>query len=416
MSNNIGALRGVKDLVPAEYAAHEYIINTAYDTAKLYGYKGFATPLLEAVEVFDRSLGESSDVISKEIYSFPDKKGRIIALRPEFTAGIMRAVFSNNLHQKLPLKLFSTGPLFRYDRPQEGRQRQFHQINFEYIGANGPETDAEILLLATHILKNLGLLEHVTLELNSLGCTDSRDAYQKSLIDYFTRYENDLSDDSKRRLRQNPLRILDSKDEKDRLISQGAPKISQSYSHEALEYFEQLQNYLNKLGVEYKINPHMVRGLDYYRHSIFEFTTTKLGAQSTILAGGRYDGLAKIMGGTDINSVGFAAGIERMALMLEYSPSYVRPVCLLTIGHETLPDAMMLAQILRQNNIATLVMSEGKIGKRLQQAVADNARYAVFIGEEEVTQKMYKVKDLDSASENIASIEQMVSLMKPDNN
>ncbi len=404
MSNEIAPLRGMKDLLPGEYRVAKYIEDMALKISELYGFQGFSTPILESASVFDRTLGDTSDVVSKEMYCFKDKKGRLIALRPEFTASVMRAVISNGLKHKLPLKFFSSGPLFRYDRPQEGRQRQFHQINIEHIGAKGPFSDAEIIKLAVHILSALGLKEDVDLELTSLGCTESRSAYQKALIEYFKKYELDLSEDSRARLHQNPLRILDSKDEKDKAIVKNAPVITNYYTKEAAEYFEKVISYLDMFGVKYVLNPKLARGLDYYSHTTFEFTTKKLGAQSTVLAGGRYDGLSALMGEDVIPSIGFAAGIERLALLGKYNLESKRPNYIFPMGQDAILASIKLADGLRQNNIQVLVESDGKVAKRIQQAVSAKAKYAIFIGGDEIASGMYKLKDLDTGEEKSVSL------------
>ncbi len=412
MSSDLAPLRGMKDLLPREWRIAKHIESIALQTGKLYGYDGFSTPILESASVFDRTLGDTSDVVSKEMYCFADKKGRLVALRPEFTASVMRAVISNGLKQKLPLKLFSSGPLFRYDRPQEGRQRQFHQVNFEYIGASNPYSDAETIILATHFLSNLGILEDLTLELNSLGCPSTRRSYNEALIAYFKKYLSDLSTDSKQRLEQNPLRILDSKDENDRLISRGAPVISDFYSDEAKDYFKQVRNHLDNLGVNYVINPKLARGLDYYSHTTFEFTTSKLGAQSTVLAGGRYDGLATLMGEDEIPAIGFAAGIERLAMMCKFSLEQERPVYIIPIGDECLDYSVLLINQLRKTNISAILELDGKIGKRLQAAVSVNAKYVIFIGTQELTTNSYKLKDLDTGIEQTVTMPELLKVVK----
>ncbi len=415
MSSDLAPLRGMKDLLPHEWRIAKHIENIALQTGKLYGYEGFSTPILESASVFDRTLGDTSDVVSKEMYCFADKKGRLVALRPEFTASIMRAVISNGLKHKLPLKLFSSGPLFRYDRPQEGRQRQFHQVNFEYIGALGSYSDAETIALATHFLSNLSILEDITLELNSLGCSETRKSYQTALVAYFKNYLSDLSTDSKQRLEQNPLRILDSKDENDRLISKDAPVISDFYSNEAKEYFKQVRHHLDNLGINYVINPKLVRGLDYYSHTTFEFTTAKLGAQSTVLAGGRYDGLAQLMGEEEIPAIGFAAGIERLAMMCKFSLEQERPTYIIPIGNECLDYSILLINQLRKINISAIIEFDGKIGKRLQAAVSANAKYVIFIGTQELNTNSYKLKDLDTGVEQTVTIAEMLKVVKPCN-
>lgn len=410
--SKLAPLRGMKDLLPDDFRIHQYIEKIALDTAKLYGYEGFTTPLLEYVSVFDRTLGDSSDVVSKEMYSFTSKGGDLIALRPEFTAGIIRAFISNGLKQKLPLRLFSSGAVFRYDRPQKGRQRQFHQLNFEYIGASGAYSDAETISLAAHILDNLGILQDVTLELNSLGCNESRQNYQAALIEYFKNHFDALSEDSKQRLQKNPLRILDSKDESDKKIVQNAPVITNYYTESAAQYFEEVKSHLDKMQVKYVVNPKLARGLDYYSHTAFEFITDKLGAQGTVLAGGRYDGLTALMGESEIPSIGFAAGIERLALMHDFQPPKTRSIAIIPIGTDCTDYAISTANIMRKNNLNTNLALDGKVNKRMQNALAANASHIIFIGSDEMTKKTYMLKDLDAGSEDEVELDKLLELLK----
>lgn len=413
MTEKLQPLRGMKDLLPDDYKVHNYIINKARDVGVLYGYKQMSTPILEYTKVFNRSMGESSDVISKEIYSFLDKSNDSVALRPEFTAGIIRSFLSNGLQHKLPLKLFSTGPVFRYDRPQAGRQRQFHQLNYEYIGAKGAITDAETLKLAVDILKALEIEQDTILALNSLGCSESRSAYQQKLVEYLNDFKDQLSEESKIRLTKNPMRILDSKSEIDQKIVAAAPVLSVYYTDESKEYFEELLKYLDILGVKYSINPRLVRGLDYYCHTAFEFTTKKLGSQSTILAGGRYDGLAKIMGNNDnVPAIGFAAGIERIALMREYNISEVKPVFVLPIGENNITYSLEIADKLRSQNIATIIEPVGKIAKRMQRVLNENTKFIIFIGDEEQANNSLKLKDLEKQEEYIVDFAKVLELLK----
>ncbi len=412
-SNNLSvqSLRGTKDLLPEDYIIHDYIINTAKHIGELYGYQSMSTPIIEYTKIFDRTLGETSDIVSKEIYNFLDKSGNNISLRPEFTAGIIRAFIANNLQQKLPLKFFSTGPVFRYDRPQAGRQRQFHQINFEHIGAEGPHTDAEIIKLASDILQALQIDNETILEINSLGCGQTRAVYQQKLVEYFGDYKEQLSEDSQKRLVKNPMRILDSKDENDKKIILNSPLMSDYYSSDASKYFTELLKYLDILNIKYVINPRLVRGLDYYCHTAFEFTTTKLGAQSTILAGGRYDGLSKIMGGPETKAIGFAAGIERLVLMRKYNIIRPRPVFIIPIDDSNLEYCLILADQLRAKNICTILDNKGKIAKRMQRANSQNAKYVIFIGDDEQMSNNLKLKDLDQGQESLVQLQQIIELL-----
>lgn len=410
MSNNLQPIRGMKDLMPEDCRTHNFIKDTSKQIGELYGFAEASTPILEHTEVFDRTLGETSDVVSKEIYNFADRKGRNLALRPEFTAGTMRAVISNGLTNKLPQKLFSSGPVFRYDRPQEGRQRQFHQINFEHIGAGGAFSDAEIIKLAAHILETLGIND-VTLELNSLGCKESRAKYQEALVEYFSSYSDQLSSDSTRRLSTNPLRILDSKDEADKNLVKNAPVIADYYTDESVSYFSQVKEYLSMLDIKYIVNPRLVRGLDYYSHTAFEFTSTALGAQGTVLAGGRYDGLCELMGGPSVPAIGFAAGVERIAMLSSFDINTPRPVWIIPIGEKSIEYSAKLSSNLRKNNIITTIDFNGKIAKRVQKAVASSAKFIIFIGDEEVENNSYKLKDLDQEQEKLVSYNELLSII-----
>lgn len=411
--NKLQPLRGMKDLLPENFRIHEYIISVAKNIGQLYGYSPMSTPIVEYSKVFDRTLGDTSDIINKEIYSFHDKSGDSIALRPEFTAGVMRSFISHGeLAHNLPLKFFSYGPVFRYDRPQAGRQREFNQLNFEYIGAKGPHSDAETIKLAIDILSTLEIINNVTLEINSLGCAESRVMYQAQLVEYFNANKESLSEDSIKRLAKNPMRILDSKDEKDKLLVQSAPIITDYYTDFSRQYFEDLLHYLDLLNINYVINNRLVRGLDYYCHTAFEFTTNSLGAQSTIIAGGRYDGLAKMMNGPDTPAIGFAGGIERIALMREYSIIKVRYCVVLPIEEKNITASLILTDNLRKNNIKVLLETQGKITKRLQRALVNNVKYVIFVGDAEQDSNMFKLKDLDTAHETQLQFEKIIEILR----
>ncbi|MGB1539907.1 MAG: histidine--tRNA ligase, partial [Rickettsiales bacterium] len=332
MSNKLQPVRGTHDLLPQECRQHRYIADTARNTAGLYGFEEIVTPIFEFTDVFKRTLGDTSDVVSKETYTFCDRGGEEITLRPEFTAGIARAFISHGLKDQTPLKYFYHGPAFRYERPQKGRQRQFHQIGVEMLGVPEAAGDVELIALAAQTLAALGLKDHVKLELNTLGDAESRKAYRAALVEYFSDHKSKLSEDSQRRLELNPLRILDSKDEGDKAINEGAPQNSEYFTPQAAEFFAQTQEGLENIGISFYLNPRLVRGLDYYCHTVFEFTTDALGAQNTVLAGGRYDSLVSIMGGPDTPGTGWAAGVERLAALLEYEPPANRPVAMIPIG------------------------------------------------------------------------------------
>ncbi len=309
-------IRGTQDIFGPEAEAFAFVVETFERVRKLYRFRRIEMPVFEKTEVFSRSLGETTDVVSKEMYSFEDRGGESLTLRPEFTAGIARAFLTDGWQQYAPLKVATHGPLFRYERPQKGRYRQFHQLDAEIIGAGEPQADVELLVMADQLLKELGIADGVTLQLNTLGDAASRDAWRAALVGYFRDHASSLSEDSQDRLERNPLRILDSKDERDRGFVADAPKIDDYLSGEAQEFFGAVTAGLDAAGVAWNRMSSLVRGLDYYRHTAFEFVTDRLGAQGTVLGGGRYDGLMESLGGAPTPAVGWAAGIERLAMLV----------------------------------------------------------------------------------------------------
>ena len=310
------AIRGTQDIFGPEAEAFAHVVETFERVRKLYRFRRVEMPVFEKTEVFSRSIGETTDVVSKEMYSFVDRGGESLTLRPEFTAGICRAFLSNGWQQHAPLKVGTHGPLFRYERPQKGRYRQFHQLDAEILGAGEPQADVELLVMADQLLKELGIADGVTLMLNTLGDAPSREAWRLALIDYFRGVKGELSEDSQDRLERNPLRILDSKDPRDKAFTEAAPKIDDFLSDEAQDFFARVTAGLDAAGVAWTRAPALVRGLDYYRHTAFEFVTDRLGAQGTVLGGGRYDGLMESLGGPHTPAVGWAAGIERLAMLV----------------------------------------------------------------------------------------------------
>ncbi|WP_120716631.1 histidine--tRNA ligase [Tsuneonella amylolytica] len=316
MSKTPQAIRGTQDIFGAEAEAFAFVVETFERVRKLYRFRRVEMPVFERTEVFSRAIGETTDVVSKEMYSFEDRGGESLTLRPEFTAGIARAFITDGWQQHAPLKVATHGPLFRYERPQKGRYRQFHQIDAEIIGAGEPQADVELLAMADQLLKELGIADGVTLNLNTLGDGDSREAWRAALVDYFRAVRGELSEDSQERLEKNPLRILDSKDPRDKAFVADAPKIDDYLSAEAQDFFGNVTAGLDAAGVAWERNPALVRGLDYYRHTAFEFVTDRLGAQGTVLGGGRYDGLMESLGGAPTPAVGWAAGIERLAMLV----------------------------------------------------------------------------------------------------
>jgi histidyl-tRNA synthetase len=359
-------IRGTQSMIGEEADRFHHVVQTFDRVRRLYGFGRVEVPVFEATAVFARSLGETTDVVSKEMYSFEDRGGDSLTLRPEFTAGIARAYLTEGWQQFAPLKVATHGPLFRYERPQKGRFRQFHQLDAEVIGAAEPAADVELLCFADQLLCELGISEGVTLKLNTLGDVASRDAWRAALVAHFEAHRSELSEDSVARLEKNPLRILDSKDPRDRPAADSAPKMV--LSGEAEDFFGKVREGLDAAGVAYEIAPHLVRGLDYYRHTAFEFVTDRLGAQGTVLGGGRYDGLIETLGGPHTPAVGWAAGIERLGMLIE-APMPVRfdAVIALEDDYET-PTALRLLSLLRSEGLVATMISSGAEKKRFDRA------------------------------------------------
>ncbi|MCW0196641.1 histidine--tRNA ligase [Sphingopyxis sp.] len=343
-------VRGTQDMLGDFADRFGHVVDAFDRVRRLYGFKRVEVPVIEPTAVFARSLGETTDVVSKEMYSFEDRGGESITLRPEFTAGIARAYITNGWQQFAPLKVATHGPLFRYERPQKGRYRQFHQLDAEIIGSDSPLADAELLIFADQLLKDLGVAEGVTLTLNTLGDADSREAWRSALVEHFMGHRASLSEDSLARLDKNPLRILDSKDVQDRPVADSAPDIDAYLTSEAQDFFGAVTAGLDAAGVAWERNARLVRGLDYYRHTAFEFVTDRLGAQGTVLGGGRYDGLIETLGGPPTPAVGWAAGIERLAMLLREGISNSLDVAIVVEDNKLIPQAMKFASALRATN------------------------------------------------------------------
>ncbi len=404
--------RGTQDLLPEAARRHRVVSETARTVAELYGFAEMATPIFEFSEVFARPIGETTDIVSKEMYTFADRGGEEVALRPEATAGIVRAVLSNGLTQSTPLKFFCSGPMFRYERPQKGRFRQFHQIDVELLGVTQPQADIEIIALGWRILKELGIGDRVSLELNTLGDPESRTAYRTALVSYFSAYVSQLSEDSLRRLERNPLRIFNSKDEADQHISAGAPAFAEYLTVASGDFFARVLEGLDRLDIPYRLNPHLVRGLDYYTHTAFEFVTADLGAQGTVMGGGRYDGLVEMMGGPAMPGVGWAAGIERLAMLIAEPPPPSRPVAVVPVGEAAEAAALTLAEVLRSNGCAVDLGYSGNVARRMRRANRVNARVAVLIGEDEIARKVVALRDLDSGEQSEVPMDQSLSELR----
>jgi histidyl-tRNA synthetase len=392
-------VRGTHDLLPEEEWRHRHIAETARAVAERYGFLAMATPIFEFTGVFSRSIGETSDIVSKEMYSFADRSGDHITLRPENTAGVVRALISNGLTQSLPQKFFYYGPMFRHERPQKGRLRQFHQTGVELIGVATPLADVEVVACGADFLDALGLLDRTRLDLNTLGDQESRQAYRAVLVGYFADLNDQLSEDSRRRLESNPLRILDSKDEGDRALIAGAPSYADHLNAASQDFFGAVKSGLDRLGIAYHVEPRLVRGLDYYCHTAFEFVADELGAQSTVLAGGRYDGLVQTMGGPEVPGVGWASGVERVALMLGTVPPRPRPVVMVPLGEAAEAAALPLTHALRRAGIPVELGFTGNLKRRLARADKIGARIAVILGDNELAKGVAVLRDLDAGSQ-----------------
>ena len=396
-------VRGTHDLAAEEMRRHRHVIEHARALAARYGFAEVATPIFEFSDVFRRTLGDTSDVVTKEMYTFTDRGGTEITLRPENTAGVARALIGGAFGQSRPVKCFYAGPMFRYERPQKGRLRQFHQIGVELIGAAEPLADIEVIALGAHLLSALGVLEKVTLEINTLGDEDSRRAYRTALVAHLQAHEDALSEESRQRLQRNPLRVLDSKDEGDRAVLADAPEIDAHLSPDAAAVFDAVCEGLSGLGIAFTRNARLVRGLDYYCHTAFEFTTEALGAQGAVLAGGRYDGLVETMGGPPTPGVGWAGGIERLAALVDEVGGAVapppRPIAVVPLGARAEAAALGLVQRLRHEGFTMELTYRGSLSKRLKRADQARAAAALIMGEDEMERGVVTVRDLDSGAQ-----------------
>jgi histidyl-tRNA synthetase len=400
MASPLQPVRGTRDLIGEEFRRHQAVIDAARRVSALYGFEEWSTPIFEDTRVFSRGLGDTSDVVSKEMYTFTDRGGESITLRPEATAGLCRALVSNGLAQaNLPRKVFYTGPMFRYERPQKGRYRQFHQIDVEVLGAAEPLADAEVIACGWDVLKALGVADGVVLEINTLGDAVSRDHYRAALVAYFSDHRDSLSEDSRIRLEKNPLRILDSKDEGDRRIVAGAPTMRDHLTPDAARFYDSVLSYLTRFGVPFRQNDRIVRGLDYYSHTAFEFVTDRLGAQGTVLGGGRYNGLVEEMGGPSTPSVGWAAGIERLAMLLAAPPPAPRPVAVIPVAEAQEAEALSLVMRLRAAGVVAEIGYKGNLKRRMERANKLHARAALILGEDEVAKGVVQLRDLDAGTQ-----------------
>jgi histidyl-tRNA synthetase len=404
--------RGTSDLLPQDMAGHRHVINTAKTISLSFGFEEMATPIFEFTEVFARPLGETSDVVSKETYSFTDRGGEALTLRPEGTAGVVRALISAGLTQTLPQKFFYAGPMFRYERPQKGRMRQFHQIGVELLGVAGAVGDAEVITMGHMILSRLGVADKCILNINTLGDTESRLAYRQALVEYLSAFRGQLSEDSQRRLDLNPLRILDSKDEGDIALLVDAPRLDHYLNADSKAHFDAVRRYLDAAEIPAIINPRLVRGLDYYGHTTFEFITDALGAQGTVMAGGRYDGLAAMLGGGDVSGVGWAAGIERLAMLADVPPQQAVNVMMIGMSDDHMARLFPLAVSLRQQGLRVETGYAPHLGKQMKRADRIEARHVVILGDDEAARGVAILRSMvDGAQTEVALVDLVAHLL-----
>ena len=401
MAERLRPVRGTHDLFGDDKRRFDHIVAVARAVAAAYGYAPMATPAFEFTEVFRRTLGETSDIVTKEMYTFASGSGEEVTLRPEGTAPVARALVSGGRLQVLPARLFYDGPMFRRERPQKGRMRQFHQVGIELIGEPSPAGDVEVIAAGARLLAALGLADSVALRLHTLGNAASRDRYRGALVGYLDARREALSADSRRRLDRNPLRVLDSKAPEDREVAAGAPRLLDYLDPESAAFFAAVRGHLDTLGIGYGVDPLLVRGLDYYRHTTFEFVTDRLGAQGAVLAGGRYDGLTERMGGPPLAGTGWAAGIERLALLAgDALPAAARPVLVACISEAATAPALRCAEALRDTGLATEVALQGSLKRQLRHADRIGARAAVLLGDRELEAGLAVVRDLDTGQQS----------------
>ncbi|MBM1143620.1 MAG: histidine--tRNA ligase [Alcanivorax sp.] len=404
MSKKIASVRGMNDVLPEQTSLWQWLEERARAVLNAYGYREIRMPIVERTELFARGIGEVTDIVEKEMYTFEDRSGDSLTLRPEGTAGCVRAAEEHGLLYNQTQRLWYTGPMFRHERPQAGRYRQFHQIGVETFGMAGPDIDAEVILLTARLWKALGLADQVTLELNTLGDPDDRARYRDALVAFLREHRERLDEDSKNRLERNPLRVLDSKDPGTREVLQDAPRLADHLGDQARDHFEQLKALLEAAGIEYVINPNLVRGLDYYGRTVFEWTTDALGAQGTVCAGGRYDGLVQQLGGKPTPAVGFGMGLERLVLLLEKQGQELPgPVAIyITAMGNVQAQALALAERLRDALPGVGIQCHcggGGFKSQMKKADRSGARYALILGEDEVAAGQVAVKPLREQDE-----------------
>ena len=408
----VQAVRGTHDIYGQDLLKYKQLKEIVSKYANIYDFNEIITPIIESTDLFKKPLGEHSDVVLKEMYTFNDRNNSLITLRPEYTTPMIRAAITNNLLEKLPQKFYGIGPMFRRERPQKGRYRQFNQINFEILGTNDISADVDLILLADDLLKNFFPTKKIDLQINSLGDKNTLKIFKENLSLYFQKYTRELSEESQKKIYTNPLRILDSKNTKDIKINQSAPEIFDYFSNEAKDRFDNVKNLLSDANIIYEINPRLVRGLDYYCHTVFEFKTNDLGSQDTLIGGGRYDGLTKILGGPDIPGVGWAGGVERIIMLMRDIDKNEKKVHLILSHQNFRSYGLQLINQLRKNNIAVYFDYKYDLKKSLSRANKLNSEFAIIIGEEEVKKNQYIIKYLYKNIQEILSLEQIIKKLK----
>ena len=405
MSSKPRAIRGMNDILPGVSSTWRYLESIVEDIVRSYGYSEIRLPLLEHTDLFKRSIGEVTDIVEKEMYTFLDRNGESLTLRPEATAGMVRAGMTNGLFHNQKQKLWTSGPMFRYEKPQAGRYRQFYQFDVEAVGYDGPDVDAELIIMSARMWKRLGISK-ISLEINSLGSTETRLEYRKALLEYFSTVKSSLDEDSIRRLEQNPLRILDSKNPDMKAIVEAAPVMLDYLDEESAEHYDGLKRLLDAAGVTYVENPRLVRGLDYYSRTVFEWVTDALGSQGAVCSGGRYDGLVEKLGGRATPAVGWAMGIERFVALYEAcggeAPASSADVYIAALGSGTLERAFALAEELRDNISGIQVdmnMGGGSFKSQMKRADKSGAEFALILGEQELADDCVGLKPMRSADE-----------------
>ena len=407
MSEKINAIRGMNDILPAATKSWQEVEEVLRFLMQAYGYREIRMPIVEPTPLFARAIGDVTDIVEKEMYTFPDRNGESLALRPEGTAGCVRACLEHGLiHRQEVQKLWYIGPMFRYEKPQKGRYRQFHQFGLEAFGLTGPDIDVELILLTARLWRELGLTTQVSLQLNSLGEPEARARYRADLVQFLTAHQEDLDDDSKRRLHTNPLRILDSKEAATQAILDAAPKLPDYLDEDSRQHFAQLCALLDAAGIRYEVNPRLVRGLDYYNKTVFEWVTSALGAQGTVSAGGRYDGLVEQLGGSATPAVGFAIGLERLVLLLEAvhapEPLADADVFIMAVGEGGAQAGLLLAETLRDEMADVRVVYNcggGSFKSQFKKADKSGAMVALILGGDEIAQQTVSIKWLRAEAE-----------------